>query len=550
MKFEIKRYFVVALLLACTIGVIFFSLKNNDVKSNKIENLVIYGDNIDTSYTPFMEGNIPYVAVDTVKKVIDKYIFYDKVSTKVIITTYEDVIKLKIGEKMMSRNLEEIDIECGAKLIENEPYIPLSLFTEIYDITITYNEETNTLVIDKKSEDDLKIKYNQVNVYEDIDTSSKVLETLYRNSTVKVYDESLNHARWYKVRTEKGIVGYISKNAVDLKQENNNEKIEENKENITANNAMYDKKIIMFWQYGSNLETLGEKIDSVNVVSPTWYELKNSSGEITSEFNRSYYERAKSYGYEIWPIITNGIDNANYSSEDTSKLMNSEVARENFIKNLLKIAQDNKLDGINIDFEAMKTDDKSLYTEFLRELAPIFRKYGIKVSVDMYFVAYMERGEIAKAVDYVMLMGYDQRGTWSSESGSISEIGWVEEEVKSLIEDSGIESKKIILGVPFYTRLWTENSSNAKPTSRVYSMKNCEEFLKTNGLVKTYDEKSGQNYAEYTRGNVTYKLWIEDSDSMKKRVDIVNKYSLSGISGWQKGLETSDVWKTIKDNIK
>ena len=545
MKLEIKRYIVVAVLLICALVIVLFALKNDDISSNKIENLVIYGDNIDTNYTPFMEGNIPYISVDTVKKVIDKYIYYDKVATKVIITTYDDVIKLKIGEKKMSRNLEITDIENEAKIVEGEPYIPLTLFTDLYDITITYNEETSTLSVDKKSEDDLKIKFNQVNVYEDIDTSSKVLETLYKNSTVKVYEESLNHSRWYKVRTEKGVVGYISKNAVDIV-----EKDLENSEELKEDDEIYNKKVVMFWQYGSNLETLGEKIDGVNVASPTWYSLKNSTGEISSEFNRAYYERAKSYGYEIWPIVTNGIDNANYSSEDTSKLMNSESSRENFIKNMLKIAQDNKLDGINIDFESMRTDDKSLYTQFLRELAPIFRKYNIKVSVDMYFVAYMERGEIAKAVDYVILMGYDQRGSWSSEAGSISEISWVEDNIKSLIEDSNIDAKKIILGVPFYTRLWIENLSSDSLTSRVYSMKNCEDFLITNSLTKQYDEKSGQNYAEYTKGNITYKLWIEDSTSMKNRVDLINKYELSGLSGWQKGLETDDIWKTIKNNIK
>ena len=192
---------------------------------------------------------------------------------------------------------------------------------------------------------------------------------------------------------------------------------------------MYENKVVMFWQYGSNVKTLGNKIDGVNVVSPTWYELKNSSGDIISEYSKEYYDKAKANGYEIWPIVTNGIDNADYSSKDTSDLMNSETSREKFIKNMLKIAQDNKLDGINIDFEAMKTDDKKLYTQFIRELCPIFRKYGIKVSVDMYFVAYMERGEIGKAADYVILMGYDQRGNWSSEEGSISEISWVEKNV-------------------------------------------------------------------------------------------------------------------------
>lgn len=36
----------------------------------------------------------------------------------------------------------------------------------------------------------------------------------------------------------------------------------------------------MFWQYGSNLETLGlSKIEGVNVVSPTWYEFQKIQKE-------------------------------------------------------------------------------------------------------------------------------------------------------------------------------------------------------------------------------------------------------------------------------
>ena len=217
---------------------------------------------------------------------------------------------------------------------------------------------------------------------------------------------------------------------------------------------------------------------------------------------------------------------------------------------MLKIAKENNLDGINIDFESMKEEDKLVYTQFIRELAPIFRNEGIKVSVDMYFVNYIDRKGIGAASDYVILMGYDQRGGWSSESGSISEISWVEKNIESLINSSNIPAEKIILGVPFYTRLWTEKAGSNKPTTKVYDMNDCQDFLKTNKLTASLDEKSGQNYAEYTKGSVTYKLWLEDVDSMKKRVEIVNKYNLHGISGWQKGLETDNVWKAINDTIK
>jgi spore germination protein YaaH len=168
----------------------------------------------------------------------------------------------------------------------------------------------------------------------------------------------------------------------------------------------------------------------------------------------------------------------------------------------------------------------------------------------MYFVEYINRKGVGAATDYIVLMGYDQRGAWSSQAGSIAEVSWVEENINSLIEDSKIPSNKIILGIPFYTRLWTENTSTQKLTTKVYTMKNCEEFIQKYKLNPVWDEDAGQNYVEYTEGDLKYKLWIEDANSVKKRVELISKYNLAGITGWRKGFETSDIWKVIKDNIK
>ena len=317
-----------------------------------------------------------------------------------------------------------------------------------------------------------------------------------------------------------------------------------------SNNSENAEKINMFWQYGSELSTLGDKIEGVNVVSPTWYELKNAEGDISSKASSKYLEKAKQNGYEVWPIITNGIDDVNYTAADTSAMVNSEYNREQFIKNLVEILKKDKVDGINIDFEAMRTEDRDVFTQFVRELAPILRNAGLKVSADIYFVAYVDRKGVGEAVDYVMLMGYDQRGNWSSVAGSISEISWVEENIESLMNDSKIPANKIILGIPFYTRLWTQKAGATKPTTTVYTMANCQTFLKNNNLQATLDEASGQNYAEYTKGNTTYKLWIEDADSVKRRIETVNKYDLAGVCAWRKGLETQDVWKVINDTLK
>ena len=132
----------------------------------------------------------------------------------------------------------------------------------------------------------------------------------------------------------------------------------------------------------------------------------------------------------------------------------------------------------------------------------------------------------------------------------VSAINVVEEQINSLINDSKLSSEKIILGVPFYTRLWTEKNASEKPTSVVYSMQDCLDFVNQNKITTVWDEDAGQNYAELKKGDLTYKLWLEDSDSMRKRVEVVNKFRLAGLSAWQKGLEINSVWDTINSTLE
>ncbi len=547
---ELKRYILIAIFVAINM-VIFFNVNYAiNLKSYSNSNLVIYGENIKTDYAPFVENGGIYISVDTISKLVDEDIFYDKVATKVIITTDLDVIKLKVDENKISKNMEYSDISTPAKLINGQPYIDINLVKDIYDIKIEYNEKTNTISLDKKDTTDINLKYNKVFVYSNLNTNSNVLQILNKSNTVTVYTESLKHARWYKVKTDSGVVGYISKNNIDANLINQMN-TEENKTGADKTALNTASKFSMFWQYGSNTDVLGTtKLDGVGIVSPTWYELKNLNGQISSKYSREYYNQAKNLGYKVWPIITNGIDSANYSASDTSAMVNSEYNREQFIKNLLQICKTDGIDGINVDFEAMKEEDKYLYTQLIKELTPIFRRANITVSVDMYFVSYIDRAGVGKAADYVVLMGYDQRGAWSTEPGSISEVSWVEGNVNSLIKDSKISSNKIILGVPFYTRLWTVKNGEEKPTTKVYTMQDCATFVKENNLTPVWDEDAGQNYVQITKGDVTYKLWIEDENSIKKRVETVNKYNLAGITGWRKGFETSNIWSVIKENLK
>ncbi len=121
--------------------------------------------------------------------------------------------------------------------------------------------------------------------------------------------------------------------------------------------------------------------------------------------------------------------------------------------------------------------------------------------------------------------------------------------------------------MPFYTRVWqlTKNTSSKDSTdskdnndekdsnsdsdydvtSKIYGMRAADTLLTDNGVTKTWDKESGQNYAEFTSGNSTFKVWLEDATSTEERLKVMQDNKLAGASFWKLGFETSDVWNTI-----
>ena len=129
------------------------------------------------------------------------------------------------------------------------------------------------------------------------------------------------------------------------------------------------------------------------------------------------------------------------------------------------------------------------------------------------------RSEVGKVVDYIMIMGYDEHWSTSPKSGSVASIGWVEEGIKNTLKE--VPNEKVILGIPYYTRLWAEEEVDGeiKVSSKAYGMSRGEKFLKDAGVEAKWLEDVGQYYGEYSRGNIVYKIWLEEESLLKKKLN-------------------------------
>ena len=546
-KGNIKRIIIILVLLAI-ITVVLNIAKNyrNDEISNKI-NLIINNNNVTVRLKNdlIIENNVTYISMEDIKNFFDKYICLDE-NTNQIITTY--------NKKIASLELENSTIEInGAQkhiyattMTQNETiYMPISEMQDVYDMELN-NINNKTITIDSLDREQIKAYVKKKTAIK-AKTSilSKTIEKIDKGSWV-IYISDVDN-KWSKIRTENGNIGYIKKdkltNFVTIR-----ENMEEEKQISEKVNLVWD----YYSEYAKAPDRTETEIEGINVISPSFFYIDEQGKfqENVGTEGEKYIEWAHSKGYKVWPMVSN----ANSKIDITSKILNDYNLRQDIIENIVKVCVKYNLDGINIDFENMYKEDKDKYSQFIIELTPRIKEIGLVTSVDVTapdgsdtWSLCFDRNVIGDVADYIIFMAYDQYGTSSNKAGTTAGYNWVETSLKKFIETEEIKSDKIILGIPFYTRLWTEKGEEL--TSKAVNMKDIDETIPKN-IEKQWDDNLKQYYIEYSEKNATKKMWIEDEESIKEKLGLIGKYNLAGVASWEKDREKDNIWSLIYEILK
>lgn len=494
------------------------------------------------------ENNNVFLSLADIRNYFDKYIEYNKENGDIVTTSEINIAKMSTKNNEITINGEEEKLNSSAIEKNDTIYLPFSEISEkVYDVDLEYIQDTNTIIIDsldRKQEvanttKETKLKYKP-------QTLSGTLEKIEANEQV-VYIEETNN--WAEVRSKDGTIGYIKKE--DL---GNVEVAREAKEYIDK----VEGKVNLVWDYYSEYakapDRMGETMDGVNVVSPSFFSLeRESNGEIydnAKDDGVEYIEWAHNNNYQVWAMFSN-----NSLKDTTSQILNDYEKREAMIENLMDLVEEYNLDGVNVDFENMNESDKNVYSRFLIELAPRLKKIGKTLSVDVTapdgsetWSLCFDRNTIANVADYIVFMAYDQYGTSSNKAGTTAGYNWVEANIKKFLGQEDVDPEKIILGIPLYMRLWEEDDDGtAKP--EVVNMKDMFDVLPENQVAK-WDEELKQYYVEYEEDGKTYKMWVENEKSVGEKINLANQYNLAGIAFWEKDRETNDeFWTFVKEQL-
>ena len=76
-------------------------------------------------------------------------------------------------------------------------------------------------------------------------------------------------------------------------------------------------------------------------------------------------------------------------------------------------------------------------------------------------------------------------------------------------------------------------------------MSDAAEVLSSAGVEAQWDETTKQNYAEWEADGGTYKIWLEDNQSLEEKLKVIRENGLAGVAEWSLGMEDSSVWDLI-----
>lgn len=301
------------------------------------------------------------------------------------------------------------------------------------------------------------------------------------------------------------------------------------------------------------IEYVNQTNNALDVVSPSYFDIREDGSLKLNYLSPYFIKTMHDKGIKVVPFLSNHWNRtAGINALKNVELLSTQIA---------EYVKEYDLDGVNVDIENVTHEQREQYTKLvrlLREKIPADKEISVAVAANPnnwqtgWHGSY-DYTALAQYADHLLVMAYDEHYE-GGDAGSVAGIDFVENSIKYAL--SKTSSDKIVIGIPFYGRVWSLDSNRI--VGKGVSSKTIQQILKNCESKVTYDEISQSVKAEFTvtkqSGNFTvggdfvlepgkYVVWYEDDRSYQSKLSLINKYNLKGAGAWSLGQEDISVWE-------
>lgn len=524
-----------------------------DYYGTKDNEAAIVYDHALTEYKGIVVDGHYYIPADVVKKLFTDKLYEDRDTDKVLYAKADAVWQIPYNDTYVTDGEENVESDYVIILKNADGvYVCADFLNAEFGYVYKTFEAPYRITFEAPDVQYLKVTFK--------DSSKIRTKSSVKGHIIGTGDEGTDWFStgeidngWMEIISCDGRQGYVKKDAVTTENY-----ISPSITEFEYKSQVRDHKIVLAWdavydlEDNDNISARLENVKNANVISPTWYKVKNNSGELETMADGDYVEYVHNLGYEVWPLVS---DFGMKEEIDEGSILSSYESRRALIANIMNEIKLYGYEGINIDFEKIKSDYSEDYIQFIRELSVECRRAEVVLSVDNYppynFNRYYNRKAQGECVDYVIVMCYDEHYSGGEKAGSTSSLKYLVNGMEGTLEE--VDKEKLIVAVPFYTRLWqidassewnydgTETSGTIV-SSTACSMEKAQEIIKEYNLNVSWNENTEQEFAEGTVGGYIYQIWLETVASLEIKLDEIIQADIGGVAAWELGFEKSEVW--------
>ena len=493
-----------------------------------------------------IDGKV-YLHVETVYEYIDSRFYWDEKENQYLYALPKELVSAAVGES--SYTVAKSSQDAGYVILRtdgSDAYVAADFLLNYTNFIYEYNEEPNRVRITTEfGNKDVVTAQKKAAVRWKAGIKSPILTNVDKGTVMYVLEEPEDVGDWTKVLTKDGFIGYVKNNRISpVTQETVTAPDFEEPEYTSISK---DYTINMTWHQVTNMEANNYLLNKIadtkglTTISPTWFSIADTDGNISSLASQAYVTYAHQQGLEVWGLVDNFKEGVS-----TYETLSKTSSRQRLVNQLIAAAIQYGLDGINVDFELITQDCARAYIEFIRELSIMCRINGIILSVDNYVPTassdHYDRAEQGVFADYVVIMGYDEHYAGSEEAGSVASIDYVQQGIEKTLSE--VPKEKVINAIPFYTRFW-KTDADGTVTSEALGMNDADQKVKNNNAEPVWDDTTKQYYVEIEYDGATYQMWMEEETSIEEKMKLIKQYELAGVSSWRLGYERSSIWDVI-----
>jgi len=292
-------------------------------------------------------------------------------------------------------------------------------------------------------------------------------------------------------------------------------------------------------------------LNQIDVLSPAWYDA-NADGTITGYARRDVIDAAHAGGIAIIPLVVN----KDVDPDVGHAILADPARRAALARNLVNEAKTYGYAGFQLDFEQIRWTDRDLLTALVQDCANAFHPAGLNLSIAViprlpgddaasgtlldYFHQWSgayDFAALAKAADFLSFMTYDEHNGVTV-PGSVSGTPWMRRAIEFSMQ--GVPPEKGTLGLPTYYHDWT---GVGRLTSSSYA--DAMILAQAHGATPAFDATEEEIHFGYNAYGVHHELWIQSTDTLRRKLALMYEYGLKGISVWRLGFEDPSFWNLI-----